>query len=175
MMTIIKAVVFCVILFSLATLCEAQDVTQKAEKFKAILEETTKKLIPRNEMQKYLQPFQITKLDWILLRAQTESFSQLGKGAWDDFGLVTSISVYRIYLSAPIGMTFTIDNGAYLKLQRDILAKVFEYAVNEAYNILHHSIPEANLQSDVYANFVLMGGTGAIVAEFKGGRIVFLK
>jgi len=143
-----------VVFFFIRAVCEAQGLANDA-------------------MQKYLQPAQISKLDWILLGEQTKAFSNLRKGSWDDFGLVMSISVYSTQRSAPIGMTFTLDNKVYIRLQRETLMKVFTDVVNSAYEILRHSLPEARLQSDVYANFVLVGGTGEIIAEFKQGSVIF--
>lgn len=149
-----RATVACVVFFFIRAVCEAQGLANDA-------------------MQKYLQPAQISKLDWILLEEQTKAFSNLRKGSWDDFGLVMSISVYSTQRPAPIGMTFTLDNKVYIRLPRETLVKVFTDVVNSAYGILRHSLPEARLKSDIYANFVLVGGTGEIIAEFKQGSVIF--
>ncbi len=118
-----------------------------------------------------LEMANITKLDWILLRIQAETFSQAIK--WDDFGLISSISVYSTRRSSPIGMTFTVNKKQYLRMQKGILSKVFSNVVRGAYEIIKYSLPEINLRTDIYANFVLIGGTG-IIAEFQDGKITFL-
>ncbi len=148
-----RAAAVCVVFFFIRTVCVAQGLANDA-------------------MQKYLQPAELSKLDWILLGAQARSFSDLRKGTWDDFSLVTSISVYSVQGSAPIGMTFTLDKSVYIRLPQETLAKVFTDVVHSAYGILRHSLPEARIQTDIYANFVLIG-TNEIVAEFNQGSVIF--
>lgn len=123
-------------------------------------------------IERYLKPIEITELDWILLRISIESLSRIDK--WDEFGLVTSVSLYKTNLDAAVGMTFTVNNNSYIRSDSDRLKKVFEYVVTSVCQIIKHSVPELDRSKDIYANFILVGGTGKIVGEFKKGTVIIL-
>jgi hypothetical protein len=153
----IKRLIFLLILFCIPALCKAQD--------------------KRNSgIKKYLEPFQITKLDWIVLNLQINTFSDLRRYSWDEFGLITGIKVYHIERSAVIGATFTLDNETYIRLNREVISKIFKEAVQNAYDLIKLYIPEIRLDSDIYANFVSKRGLNPIIrAEFHKGKLNFSK
>lgn len=124
--------------------------------------------VRNTSMRKYLVPAQITKLDWVLLNIKVSSFSQQTK--WDDFGLIAGIDIYSLNEPRFIGITFIINNKQYLKLDNSTQVKVFTDVVFTVFRIIKYSLPEANLNSDIYANFV---GNNKIIAEFKDGNISF--
>lgn len=127
----------------------------------------------KSGINRYLKPKEVTELDWILLTVSVESLSQINK--WDNFGLITSVSIYRRNLEAPVGMTFTVDSNSYLGSDNDRLKKVFESVVTAVYRIIKISLPELDLSKDIYANFMLVGGSRKQIGEFKKGEIVFSK
>ena len=124
-------------------------------------------------LKKYLLPSGITKLDWLLLKTQVESFTQPVR--WDDHHLINSVSLYSIPKRAFVGMTFLVNKETYNALSDDIASKVFADVVASACNILKSTIPEVDKDANVYANFVTIGSGQRVVAEFDKGKAVLAK
>jgi len=120
---------------------------------------------------KYLKPAEITKLDWLLLRAEVESFAPPIR--WDTHGLIDSVILYPAHPARGlVGMTFVVNKDSYVGLPDDVVRKTFVDVVNGACSVLRVTIPEVDKGANVYANFVVFGGD--IIAEYKKG-IVSLK
>ena len=122
-------------------------------------------------LQKYMQPAEITRLDWLLLTAKVESFS--GDIRWDDHQLVKSLSLFAIHDRGLVGMTFLVDKERFIALPSDTASKVFADVVLQAARILALSIPEVRDGSNINASFVAVGGS--VVAEYANGRVVLKK
>ncbi|MGD0623369.1 MAG: hypothetical protein ABSB32_01475 [Thermodesulfobacteriota bacterium] len=119
-------------------------------------------------LKKYLEPADITKLDWLLLKAQVSSFSKDIR--WDDCGLIDSVSLFAINQRGLVGMTFLVRKQRYIALPDDTAKKVFTDAVLQASRILIHTIPEVEGGANVYANFMAIGGD--LVAEYRHGQVI---
>lgn len=117
-------------------------------------------------LSKYLRPATITQLDWLLLRAQVNSFAVPLR--WDEKGLIMSIDLY-VAGGDRVGMTFVVNRDRYVALTDDVVTKIFSDAVHQASNILVHTIPEVKNGANVYANFVVL--SGGIVAEYQYGTL----
>ncbi|KPK54333.1 MAG: hypothetical protein AMS22_06060 [Thiotrichales bacterium SG8_50] len=121
-------------------------------------------------LSKYLRPAAITQLDWLLLRAQVNSFAAPLR--WDEKGLIMSIDLY-VAGGGRVGITFVVNRERYVALTDDVVTKIFSNAVHQASNILVHTIPEVKDGANVYANFVLL--SGGIVAEYQYGTLTLRK
>jgi hypothetical protein len=127
---------------------------------------------PATLANKYLKPASITKLDWLLLRAQVESFTLPLR--WDNHGLINSVSLFPAHPARGlVGMTFTVNKETYIGLSDDITRKTFADVVLEVCSILKNTIPEVDKGANVYANFVVIGG--GIIAEYKNGSVSLTK
>jgi hypothetical protein len=120
-------------------------------------------------LKKYIRPAEITKLDWLLLKAEVNDFSKDIR--WDDHGLIKGVSFFAINGRALVGMTFLVNKEQYIALSGDTTKKVFEDVVFLASNILMYSIPEVKDGANVFAGFGIIGGK--IVAEFNDGQVTF--
>ena len=120
-----------------------------------------------SSLEKYVKPAEITQLDWLLLRQQTLSFP--GDLRWDEYGLIQSITLYALNGPRLIGMTFLVNKQRYIAVPDHVARKVFADAVVQASGILKHSIPEIDHNTNVYANFVIIGGD--IIGEYKKGQV----
>lgn len=123
-------------------------------------------------LKKYFQPAGITQLDWLLLQAEVEDFTNI---RWDDHNLIHSVVLYSIPKRGLVGMTFVVKKESYIALSDDVARKVFADAVVEACDILKAKIPEIGRGANVYANFVLLSGGGVIIAEFSNGKVSLTK
>jgi hypothetical protein len=103
-------------------------------------------------LKELLVPAKISKLDWILLNIQVSAFSE--KISWDNFGLVDSIELYSIERGPKIGMTFLVNKNNYLILKNNFLRKTLLDVVEGAFRIVKITLPEINLEKDIYANFI---------------------
>ncbi|MBS1854755.1 MAG: hypothetical protein JST11_05280 [Acidobacteria bacterium] len=121
-------------------------------------------------LKRYLQPAGITKLDWVLLKAEVESFT--GDIRWDKNNVVRSVSLYAAR-GGLVGMTFVIDKERYIAVSDETARKTFADVVIGAANILETSIPEVKDGENVYADFVAVGG--GIVGEYANGRVTLKK
>lgn len=120
-----------------------------------------------SSLKKYLGPAEITKLDWLLLQAQVFSFRNDIR--WDDYTLVSSVSLYAINQLGLVGMTFIINKESYISLSDNTAKKIFANAVYSTSGILASSIPEVEGGANVYATFAVMGG--GLVAEYEHGQV----
>jgi hypothetical protein len=123
-------------------------------------------------LKKYFQPAGITKLDWLLLHTEVEVFTSV---RWDDHHLIDSVVLYSISKRGLVGMTFVVKKESYIALSDDVARKVFADVVVEACDILKAKIPEIEKGANVYANFVLLSGSGVIIAEFSNGKVSLTK
>lgn len=69
---------------------------------------------------------------------------------------------------------FAVNNSAYVKLNNDVLEKAFTHAVEGAYKIVKIAIPEADLENNIHAIFVI-ASTGKTVAKYNNGSINLIK
>jgi len=122
---------------------------------------------PPGGLRKYLQPANITTLDWLLLKAEVSSFARDIR--WDEYALVDSVSLYAINQRGLVGMTFLVNKDRFIAVPDAIAKKVFADVVLQACKILKHSIPEVEGAINVYANFVVVRGD--VVATFKQGQV----
>ena len=121
-------------------------------------------------MKKYLVPAQISKLDWILLKLQINSFTEPSK--WDNFNLISHIYIYSLNGSTPVGLVFTLNKNEYLKMENTNFQKVCYDVILQVLEIIKLDIPEIDLYSDIYANFVTtIGEKPRIIAHFEKGKI----
>jgi hypothetical protein len=116
----------------------------------------------RPTLSKYLQPANITKLDWVLLQAQVLSLSKDIR--WDDYGLIESVSVFAINERALVGMSCLVNKQRYIALGNVVVSKIFADVIARAADILKLSIPEVDSTVNVEASFVAVGGE--IVAQY---------
>lgn len=118
------------------------------------------------ELNEYLVPAEITKLDWILMQIQVSSFTQ--KIRWDDFGLVDSVSLFSI--GPKVGMTILVNKNSFIRLEDNIMKKVFRDIVETTHGIIKFSLPEIELDKDIIASLITVEN-GKIVAKFEDGKI----
>jgi hypothetical protein len=123
-------------------------------------------------LNKYLQPAVITRLDWLLLKAEVESFADT---RWDDHNLIEQVSLYAVNKQALVGMVFVVNNKRYIDLSEDITRKVFTETAIAACNILKITIPEVENCANVNARFTTSGVGGGVVAEYSKGKMTFTK
>ena len=123
---------------------------------------------PPSRLAEYMRPAQITKLDWLLLTAKVESFS--GNIRWDEHQLVKSLSLYAIHDRSLVGMTFLVDKERFISVSDDTASKVFADVVLQVTRTLAFSIPEVADGSNIYANFVAVGGD--VIAEYANRHVV---
>jgi len=94
---------------------------------------------------------------------------------WDDYGLIQSMTVYHAHPSRGlVGITFVVNNERYVRLSDEVARKAFAQAVTAACGLLSITIPEVDGGANTYANFIGVGGGGAI-AEYSGGKVVLEK
>jgi len=123
-------------------------------------------------LKKYFQPAGISKLDWLLLQAEVEQFTNI---RWDDYHLINSVVLYSLPKRGLVGMTFVVNRESYIALSDDTAKKVFADVVIYACEFLKPTIPEVDKGANVSANFLLRGGSGAIVAEYSNGKVSLTK
>ncbi|MBC2713828.1 MAG: hypothetical protein HF978_00795 [Desulfobacteraceae bacterium] len=119
-------------------------------------------------LKKYMEPANISKLDWLLLNVQISSFT--GKIAWDEYGLISSVSLYSAKGGRKVGMTFVANKEAYIKVEQHVIDKVFLYAINSVTEIIRHTIPEIK-KENIYANLVVIHYSG-IQLIFENGKLL---
>lgn len=125
----------------------------------------------QGDLHKYMKPQVVTELDWKLLDVQ---FSLASVKHWDDFGLISSVSVWRIPESEIVGVVFSINDDAYAKATADQLNKAFDSAVHTVYEIARADLPELHPDKDIHAAFVVVD-MSKTVGEFVNGKLTVAK
>jgi hypothetical protein len=115
-------------------------------------------------LRKYLQPAGITKLDWLLLKVQVESFTT--PTDWDDYDLIKSVSLYATP-KGQAGMVFVVKKKSYIALPDELLKRVLADVVSVTCKVITVTIPEVKNCANVYASFVADG----VIASGYDGKV----